>query len=102
MDFVGPSGCESRGVVDLLAVRKDHAQEDKVVRRGDLLDIVLIQVKGGNAPFPTRRDIDRLCRVAKHHRAKAIVLSEWKRQRRLQLYLLRRNTWVPIEPNQVF
>lgn len=50
VDFIGPSGGQSRGVVDLLAVRKNHNAYDDVVKRGDLLDIVLIQVKGGSAP----------------------------------------------------
>lgn len=102
VDFVGPNGCESRGIVDLLAVRKNHAMHDATVKRGDLLDIVLIQVKGGRAPFPTRGDIDRLRKVARHHRARAIVLSEWKRQQELQLYTLRRGRWLPIEPHEVF
>jgi hypothetical protein len=40
--------------------------------------VVLIQVKGGSAPFPTADDILRLKEVSKYHGAKAIVLSEWK------------------------
>lgn len=102
MDFVGPNGCESRGVVDLLAVRKNHAVHDSTLKRGDLLDIVLIQVKGGSAPFPTQDDIERLKKVARYHRARVIVLSEWKPHRRLQLHVLRRNRWLPIDPCEVF
>jgi hypothetical protein len=102
VDFVGPNGYESRGVVDLLAVRKNHSAHDDVVKRGDLLDIILIQVKGGSAPFPTQEDIGRLRRVARYHRAKAVMLSEWKRQKMLQLYLLQRGRWVPVKPHEVF
>jgi hypothetical protein len=102
VDFVGANGCESRGVVDLMAVRKDHCATNGVTKRGDLLDIVLIQVKGGSALPPTQEDISRLKRVAKYHRAKAVVLSEWKRQKKFQLYLLQRGHWVPIEPHEVF
>lgn len=102
VDFVGPNGCESRGVVDLLAVRKNHSVCGGILKRGDSLDIVLIQVKGGSAPFPTQEDIDRLKEVAKYHRARAIVLSEWKAQTRLQFYVLKRNRWLPIEPEEVF
>ncbi|HNS22340.1 MAG TPA: hypothetical protein PKH24_17670 [Sedimentisphaerales bacterium] len=102
VDFIGPNGCESRGVVDLLAVRKNHAVCGGMLKRGDLLDIILIQVKGGSAPFPTQEDISRLKKVAKHHRARAIVLSEWKAQTRLQLYVLKRNRWLAIEPKEVF
>src|SRR5207237_5952368 len=46
--FYGKAGGESVGVVDLLAIRKDHSQPVGGVRRGDAL-IILIQVKGGNA-----------------------------------------------------
>lgn len=102
VDFVGPKRCESRGIVDLLAVRKNHQFHDDTVKRGDLLDIVLIQVKGGSAPFPTDEDIGRLKRVAKYHRATAVALCEWKRRNRLQLYLLKRNRWIPVKPGDVF
>jgi len=102
VDFVGPNGCESRGIVDLLAVRKNHAMQNDALKRGDILDIVLIQVKGGNAGFPTQEDIERLKKVAKYHRAKAVVLSEWKRGKCPQLYLLKRDKWLHIEPQEVF
>jgi len=102
VDFVGANGCESRGVVDLLAVRKNHVVSDGVLKKGDLLDIMLIQVKGGSAPFPTDEDISRLKRVARYHRAKGVVLSEWKRRKSLQFYLLKQNRWVPVEPHDVF
>jgi hypothetical protein len=102
VDFVGPNGSESRGIVDLLAVRKNHAVHRGTIKRGDLLDIVLIQVKGGNAPFPTQDDVSRLRNVARYHRAKAIVLSEWKRKECLRLYLLKRDRWLPVKPRMVF
>lgn len=102
VDFVGPSGCESRGIVDLLAVRKNHAVCGGALKRGDLLDIILIQVKGGSAPFPTLEDINRLKKVARHHRARAIVLSEWRARTRLQLHVLKRSRWLPIKPEEVF
>jgi hypothetical protein len=60
VDFVGPNGCESRGIVDLLAVRKNYAVHDGTLKRGDLLDIVLIQVKGGSASRPAQEDKGRL------------------------------------------
>ncbi len=97
-----PTAASLRGIVDLLAVRKNHSMQTDVLKRGDVLDIVLIQVKGGNARFPTQEDTERLKKVAMHHRAKAIVLSEWKRKECLQLYLLKRNKWSAIEPQEVF
>ncbi|MBN1363472.1 MAG: hypothetical protein JW976_01570 [Syntrophaceae bacterium] len=102
VNFVGSSNSESRGIVDLLAIRKDHRTNDSKIKRGDLFDVVLIQVKGGSAPFPTTEDIARLKEVSKYHRAKAIVLSEWKPQKRLQLHLLKRNKWIQIKPNEIF
>ena len=102
VNFLGPKNSESRGIVDLLAIRKDHRRQDGITKRGDLFDIVLIQVKGGGALFPAKEDIARLKAAAKYHRAKAIVLSEWKPQKRLQLYLLKRNRWMSIKPDELF
>jgi hypothetical protein len=102
VNFLGPNNSESRGVVDLLAIRKDHRSHDDKVKRGDLFEIVLIQVKGGGALFPTKEDVVRLKAVAKYHHAKAIVLSEWKPRKSLQLYLLKRHRWAIIRPQEVF
>ena len=43
--FYGEGGAESAGVVDMLAVRKDHAASSGVIRRGDALQIILIKSK---------------------------------------------------------
>lgn len=102
VNFVGPKKSESRGIVDLLAIRKDHKKQNTKIKRGDLFEIVLIQVKGGSAQLPTPKDIKRLKAVAKYHRAKAIVLSEWKLKKSLQLYLFKQNRWIEIEPNKIF
>lgn len=102
VNFVGSNNSESRGVVDLLAIRKDHQAHDDKIKRGDLFEIILIQVKGGNAPFPKMKDVVRLKKVAKYHHAKAILLSEWKPRKKLQLYILKRNKWVEIKPNEIF
>lgn len=102
VNFVGPKNSESRGIVELLAIRKDHSAFRGKIKRGDSLEIILIQVKGGSAPFPTIDDILRLKEVSKYHRAKAIVLSEWKPNKRLQLYTLRQNKWVEIKANAIF
>jgi hypothetical protein len=79
ISFRGEGGGESRGVVDVLAIRKDTtAPTDVALKAYDLFDIVLVQCKGGGAAAPTKDDIKRLRRVAKVYRAKAIVLFEWK------------------------
>ena len=44
--FCGKSGGESVGIVDLLAVRKDHGPPRGGLKRGDALQVILIQVKG--------------------------------------------------------
>jgi hypothetical protein len=56
VDFGGATGAESRGVVDLMAIRKDHGRPVGRTKRGDLFEVILIQVKGG------ARD-DPLCRI---------------------------------------
>jgi hypothetical protein len=59
VNFTGRAGRESTGVVDLLAIRKDHSI-DAVKHRGDFLEMILIQVKRGGAPRPNGKDIARL------------------------------------------
>src|SRR5271165_4885170 len=49
LTFSGREGGESRGVVDLIAIRKDHRQPRGRTKRGDTFQIILIQVKGGFA-----------------------------------------------------
>jgi hypothetical protein len=77
--FCGKAGGESIGVVDLMAVRKDHTKLFGVLKRGDALQIILIQVKGGSAPRPTSEDAVRLRAVAKLHHARYVLLATWKK-----------------------
>src|SRR5438046_2148383 len=58
--FYGKAGVESVGIVDMLAIRKDHRASLGALRRGDALQIILIQVKGGTAARPTPEDATRL------------------------------------------
>ena len=100
--FGGKTGSESRGIVDLIAIRKDHRRDGEGIKRGDFFEIVLLQVKGGSAHRPTGEDIDRLLRVAKHHRAKAIVLAEWRRGEKLDLFTLKGHKWDETSPTKMF
>jgi hypothetical protein len=102
VEFTGPSGRESRGVVDLLAIRKDHRTTDAVVKRGDLFEIVLLQIKGGSARWPSRNDILRLRRVARHHRATEVVLADWQRGSQPTLYRLSRRLGCDFDPKCVW
>jgi len=92
VSFNGPAGQESTGIVDMIAIRKSHRPSNNSVRRGDLFEIILIQVKGGTAKFPSPGEIDRLVRVKDHHRADKVVLTEWKRGERMCCYLLPNTT----------
>jgi hypothetical protein len=73
--FPGPAGRESAGIVDLIAIRKDHATTNGKFKREDLFEIILIQIKGGGARWPNADDIRRLRAVAKRYNAKDVILA---------------------------
>jgi hypothetical protein len=102
VEFGGSAGAESRGIVDILAIRKDHTRDHDGLKRGDLFEIVLIQTKGGNAPRPTADDVSRLNMLAGLYHAKAVVLAEWKRGSTLQLYRLEGYRWMQSKPESIF
>jgi hypothetical protein len=79
LTFSGQEGGESRGVVDLIAIRKNHGTPRQGTKRGDTFQIILIQVKGGNAAKPTTEDTKRLRAVARHHHADDVLLAVWKK-----------------------
>jgi hypothetical protein len=86
--FTGAGGGESAGIVDVLAIRKDHRKGANGLKRGDAFEIILIQVKGGNAAWPSEDDIKRLRKVGDKYDAKAVVLAEWKKGKQPVLYQL--------------
>jgi len=106
--FPGPGGRESSGIVDLIAIRKNHATPNGSFKRGDLFEIILIQIKGGGARHPTVEDIQRLHAVAKYYHAQDVVLAEWVKATRLQFYRLRKNhriprsAWEKVDPGEIF
>lgn len=102
VEFGGKTKAEARGIVDLLAIRKDHRHDGVGLKRGDLFEIILIQTKGGASERPSAADIVRRATVARHHRAKAVVLAEWKRGERFDLFKLERKQWRPVSPTTVF
>jgi hypothetical protein len=101
--FCGATGGESVGVVDLIAIRKDHGNPIPDTKRGDSLQIILIQVKGGRAAMPTAEDGRRLRAVARHHRARQVLLSAWTKGKAAQFFRLRRSRtenrgdWIEVE-----
>jgi hypothetical protein len=76
ISFPGPAGRESAGIVDLMAIRKNHAKSNSRFKRGDLFEIILIQIKGGSARRPKLDDVNRLRAVAKQYNARDVVLAE--------------------------
>src|SRR5215469_12934713 len=90
VSFTGARGRESRGVVDLIAIRKDH-KAYKGLKRGDRFQIILIQVKGGYAANPTVDDADCLRAVARYHRAQCVLLASKKKERRYNFSLYEPN-----------
>ena len=89
LEFCGPDGGEARGVVDLIAIRKDHGLPQVGTRRGDTFQLILIQVKGGNAAKPSAEDGKRLRVVARYHRAKKVLLATWKKGSAARFFSLR-------------
>jgi len=105
--FPGAKGRESAGIVDLMAIRKDHKTHNSKYKRGDLFEIILIQIKGGGARFPTADDIRRLRAVAKHYNARDIVLAEWVKGKSLKFYWLfnrryPKKVWEEVNPGVLF
>jgi len=82
--FCGKSGGESVGVVDLLAVRKDHGKPVGRIKRGDALQLILIQVKGGTAAGPTSGDATRLRAVPNY----ITQVATWKKGKQARLFCL--------------
>lgn len=102
VEFGGPTGSESRGIVDMIAIRKDHRRGVPGLKRGDLFEIVLIQTKGGSATRPKPNDVVRLRKVAKHHRATAIILAVWNRGEHLDIFKLKGSHWLSVAPDEIF
>jgi hypothetical protein len=77
--------------VDVIAIRKDTSRSDhELLKRGDLFELILVQMKGGSARWPTPGDVRRLQAVRGRYRAKAVVLFAWQRGRGCRYYKLSR------------
>ena len=106
--FPGPAGRESAGIVDLMAIRKDHSTRNSDFKRGDLFEIILIQIKGGGARWPNAADVRRLRAVAKRYRVRAVVLAEWVKASHQKFYRLGKDAsdakraWKEVDPGVIF
>jgi hypothetical protein len=104
VSFRGGNGGEWRGVVDVMAIRKSTSEPpDNGLKRGDLFDVILIQVKGGSARGPTASDCARLRKVARRYHARAIAQFQWKKGDSSSFFVLGRGTdWNEIKPAELF
>ena len=104
VSFRGAGKGEWRGVVDVIAIRKDTTQpKSSVLKRGDLFDIVIIQIKGGSARGPTVEDKRRLRQVANHYKARAVVQFQWTRGKICKFSLLEPNDdWKDCTGTEIF
>jgi hypothetical protein len=94
IDFLGPKGRESAGIVDILAVRKWGKDPGvKGLKKLDLFEFQIIQVKGGSAPLPTKDEINRLRLVQKRYGAKRVILFEWVKDKRAMFSELGKDKW---------
>jgi hypothetical protein len=98
MTFLGPNGAESRGIVDLIAIRKDHSKASNGLMPGDALRMILIQAKGGDAAKPTENDKNRLRIVAGQHAGCAVLLAAWRAGKAARFFSLppRAGDWVEV------
>ena len=104
VSFRGTNKSEWRGVVDLVAIRKNSRKpSNAMLRRGDLFDIVLIQLKGGSARGPTQDDCRRLREVKRLYRAQKVVQFQWRRRESSKFLVLGRNlNWLPSSSEALF
>jgi hypothetical protein len=103
VSFRGTGKGEWRGIVDVLAIRKDTSKPlSSLLRRGDYFDFILIQIKGGTAPTPSVADRNRLKLVAKRYCAHAVVLFAWRKGISSQFYTLERDQWSPSTGAAIF
>jgi hypothetical protein len=104
VSFRGLGGGEWRGIVDILAIRKDTTvSKHELLKSGDLFDFILVQMKGGGARKPSAAEIARLRAVAKRYKAKEIVLFSWKKERECKFETLGRDdTWKLSNASAIF
>lgn len=104
VSFRGKNQGEWRGIVDVLAIRKNTSLPVRVgLKRGDLFDLILIQMKGGSARAPSLPEKRRLRDVAKQYGAREVVLFEWKRGKSTTFYTLTNALeWLPSTTREIF
>ncbi len=105
VDFLGPAGHESAGVVDIVAIRKSGIRPSIAgLKSLDMFDIILIQVKGGSSGMPKNDDVNRLKIVKDQYHADEIVLFEWNKKKDLTRFsvLDESSDWLEKSPAEIF
>ncbi len=103
VSFRGMRGGDWKGIVDVLAIRKDTAHpSDEQLKCGDLFDIILVQMKGGSSKEPSETAKERLLRVQERYGAKHVVLFTWKRGLGCKFSILTGNKWAPSSAKEIF
>lgn len=105
VDFLGPAGQESAGIVDIVAIRKSGKKPTiEGLKSLDLFDIILIQVKGGSSGMPTDEDVGRLKKVKAHYQAHDVVLFEWNKKLALTRFSILDDAqgWMEKSPAEIF
>jgi hypothetical protein len=102
ISFNGPRGGESVGIVDLMAIRKDHSRDRRGFGQGDLFQIILIQVKGGGAAFPNLEEVKRLTKVGRLYRARAVLLAQWRPGQQVEFLRLKRISKKGVRPKDAW
>ena len=106
VSFEGANGGESKGIVDFLAIRRDHKTGRDSIKSGDYFELIIIQAKGGSSPMPNDNDILRLSKVGEYYHAKRIILSSWQKGKLPVFYSLIGKppvtSWAKIEPIEAF
>jgi hypothetical protein len=107
--FCGVSGAESVGVVDLIAIRKDHGKPLPGTKRGDNFQIILIQVKGGSPLCQLPRTGTAYAPWLDVHRARGVLLAAWTKGKAARFFRLRQRQaktvgdWIELEDlNSIF
>ena len=101
--FRGVNGGEWCGIVDVLAVRKDTSfPKNPRLSKGDLFEMILVQMKGGTARCPDACDIERLQIVKQHYGAIDVVLYEWRKKRLSRFSRLVGGEWKEASAKEIF
>ena len=71
------------------------------MKKGDSLEIIHIQVKGGTSGNPSSKDVKRMKKVTDHYRFEKTLLSRWITHLPT-FFLLKKDDWVKVDPRTIF